>query len=322
MNYIKSILYSVVAIMCVATFTSCSDDLDSKELYAFIRGELKPINATFRNTVEGGVELVDSDFEIQITRSTQCGVVINYGVDVSLVESYNAENGTSFSTLSANAVADLSATIEAEGISVNCTLQLDHSVLNDGEEYLIPIVLKSINSEDKGISISSNAKTIYFVVTNMISNISDVIELDGDIIDRTSWSITSLGVDINIDYLLDSDPSSYWSVLMDDPDPAFLIDLGVEKNLKGLKFLPAARNGYTYNAKIVNVETSVDGGIWSTQGSSYNTFKTPGSYSEIAVDNYVVFIQPVVAKFIRITVLKTQDSHAGQACIAEFDAIE
>lgn len=117
--------------------------------------EMTTINSTF------GVD-------VEINTALENDMDINFVVDPSLVEAYNAANGTSYAAVAADKVSVETAVVAVGNKKATANVTLDMSEMSyDETKYLLPLVINSSEFED-GTEIVEDKEVVYIVAYNTI----------------------------------------------------------------------------------------------------------------------------------------------------------
>lgn len=315
----------------LGAFSSCKkDELNSKELLAFIKTDGEDVHIANLNFKRTGTVIVGDSitkFTAYLTRETSSDVMINIAADESKIASYNTANKTSYVLLPAVNYKFLTGgqlTVKSGGTRATDSLKIQltaRATLNDDNGYILPLSIKEVSSNDKGITASGNYSTVYIIVKNSISNIEDSNTLPvGTLINRSGWSVTASGSYSGnaVNRVLDGNNATAWD--SDGRMPAWVIlDMQSATAVKGFSIVPS----YEYrtdNFLTMEILSSNDRISWKSQGE-YNGTVTLASSSAINPDlKNIKFFTPVNARYFKFNITKTTDgSYAG---MAEVNAIQ
>ncbi|MFD2921424.1 BT_3987 domain-containing protein [Terrimonas rubra] len=253
--------------------------------------------------------------------NTAVQVGVNY--DASLVDSYNAANGTSYIAFPAGSftVSKDNVTIAA-GATTSATdsFRVQFSNYNSfsvGSTYLLPLTIKSGGNVDAGTN-----KHVYIRVTVSVQNIDPSnTGLTGTTISRAGWSVTTSGSypGNDVSRVLDGNNSTAWD--SDGNLPAWVqLDMGTAKTVKGFPIVPSYEYGRVDNFLQMEVLSSNDGITWTSQGTYNGTTTSSGSSPANPDIKTVKFFQPVTARYFKFSITKTTDGrYAG---MGELNAVE
>ena len=197
-------------------------------------------------------------------------VTVNFKVDLSLVGSFNEENGTNYPD-APNESYDFeqtTAVIPAGKTNSNTlALRVNPSKLTGIMAHLLPVV---IESADESISINDELRVTYYLIRGTYS-VNPYERLD-----RSNWAIVDFSTDENENsqggrapHAIDGDLNTIWATQWRDAKPRpphfITIDLGQEEVVHGL-FIRGRMAGDAPrdrgNPKELRVETSENGTDW------------------------------------------------------------
>ena len=315
----------------LGAFSSCKkDELNSKELLAFIKTNGLDIHTTelsFKRTGTVVTGDLETKFTAYLTRETSSDVMINLAVDESKVESYNKTNKTNYVLLPAVNYKFLTGnqlTIKSGNTIATDYLKIqleDREKLSGDNIYILPLSIKEITGDDKGVTTSENYRTVYIIVKCSIINIDPANTLPvGTIINRTGWVVSSSGSYSSnvINRILDGDNNTAWD--SNGEMPAWvMLDMLNPNTVKGFSFVPS----YEYttdNFIVMEVLSSNDGIGWKSHGEYIGTETLASSSASNPDLKNVNFTLPVTARYFKFNITKTTDGkYAG---MAEINAIQ
>ncbi len=255
---------------------------------------------------------------------------IEYGVeaDPSLVDEYNAENGTAYQLLPEDAYILENKGVIKKGLQTSYfklnfirTALIPESEATKFGVYLLPIRIKSLDSTplDEGKSI------IYYIV-----------DVDAAELSKTNWSIVDCNSDLNNDpdatalekeangpaSLIDGDTDTSWRSIYriaQDLPYYFTVDLGKMTSLYKLGFRAPSnpKELNWHNSKAGYVEVSVDGENWQKLADWVCASRS---------QQQVIFpVEPVLVRYVRFYITErhrktTGVANANMTAIGEFDA--
>lgn len=180
---LKNILLLIgVLFWGVVALTSCSSseeyDVDG---YSYTRAYFTKarsvIDGTVVSTPIGVVASLNANISVKATAVTTAETHVEISVDNSLIEKYNAANGTSYQPIPEGVLKfnKTSLTIKSGAMvsddTINVTLNSEQAkLLNNKSGYLAPIVISSV---DNGIRPSSDAAVTYVHLSYMEKAIND-----------------------------------------------------------------------------------------------------------------------------------------------------
>lgn len=338
MRYTKIVSFFAMTITALAVMSSCEDDVNSKDLLAYIRLHRTVANYSLSCAYQpdGTILITDATkasstkfaFEAGLTRTSVENTQLTIALDESLVEKYNKDNNTNLEFVKADAISfDSNGNIGlSAGIAtVYDTVRIDFSKLEPAKDYLLPINITSVKSRDKGIVPSLNTSAIFLKITTGIgNNISPSTDAtSGTVISRTAWSVTVSDVNVpenTAENMLDGDLATMWHGLKSTPSTV-TIDLGAEKLIKAFKVSALSGSLFSHNPKFMSVEGSNDATSWNLFGTTPQLAK-PASTSAPALENYITIVYPKVKyRYYRLKVTTHWSPTLGSG-IAELNALE
>lgn len=332
MKKINSILYIAIAMICCGVLVSCKKDgsVNSKELLAFIKadgGDPHQIRLSFNRTAVAvsGDSIVK--FAGYLTRESSKDVSLTVASDESLVAAYNSSNKTEFVLLPAanykiqgdgKLNIKAGASVSADSLILQVT---DRVKLTDDKGYILPLVIREVSSDDKGIGASANYRSIYVLISSKFNNVDPSnAGLTGTTLSRTGWVVTASGSysGNGIARVLDGKNETAWD--SDGKLPAWVqLDMTTENTVKGFPIVPS----YEYkNDNFITMEvlSSSDGKTWKSQGTYNGTATSSSSTAANPEIKMVRFISPVKARYFKFNITTTTDgSYAG---MAELNAVQ
>lgn len=322
-----------MAITALAVMPSCEDDLNSKELLAYLSAPVlkTAMTQTYSSTGEittAGIKRFD--INAHLSRPTSVHTQIKLIVDTSFVAEYNAKNKTSFKAMDPASVSFMNGgtpEMQAEEYICGDTVLVDPSKLKAQTTYLLPIAMESISSKDKGIVMSTNRNVVFITISiGILSNIDLSSDIPtGTAIDRSGWKITASDFSDEALYpatkMIDNDPATYWHGAVQTLS-TITVDMGSVQPVKALQLLSMSGAGTLYLENITKaaVETSTDGVVWDNYGDS-GSLSTPGNTTAPAVTNYIKFIYAKPCRYYKIITKANRYSYKGSG-IPELNALK
>lgn len=313
MKYINIKKFYIAFALIAWGLSACSNDEDvnTAEVKAFVNSEIYPTNQFTIDAIQTPASAILSEkikFPIKLTYPSKADIMVNMAVDYSLVNDYNANNGTSYKTLPEGAAVYTKSIIvkSDEVISTDSvTLEgIDLSKVKEGA-YLIPIKIAELISSNKGVQISTNRSVVYIKTNVIVTNVNaSVLTNTGEVYDQTGWS-ASASTEKEDKYavakLIDGDKMTAWvSALKVANESVLTIDMGKSESMSAIRLTPNyAYSGTKYAIKSVEVYTSNDAQSWHKQGISATFNKTIGS---VITPNYKIiqFYVPVSARYFQL----------------------
>lgn len=231
MKKIRTLFYMVAGVLSILGTTSCNDD----ESYDFPgdsmnRVYLKPYtggNFVIVHTPVVSASSLELDIPVYVTQNHSEDIVATLGIDNSLVDAYNAANGTSYEALPEQALLIENKTITIPAGTYNSSESVHISIneeevagLRSENGYLIPVTL--LNVQGGNATVSTNMNTSYLVAgvkvkSGLINNEASDQDTQGTLVsERTGWTAyveesDEVIIKGEISSLFDGYPSSEWS---------------------------------------------------------------------------------------------------------------
>lgn len=330
MKNIRNIIKNTLLIALLAgCFTACNsdDELNSKELFVYLRNWTnETIDVQRSYTTNGDYSIKGTDsirFMVYLSREASVDVQATLDVDSAAVSAYNLENETNYKVFPESAVINLGQEVIIPAGSMqsdSVKISFDYSKLEPGE-YLLPLGITSVQSEDKGIQASSTTGTVFYKFNISIDNINNSdVSVSGTKLDRSGWKITSDDMEnastFPVTNIIDGDADTYWEGTKNTKS-SIIVDMGQKQDLKGLsyRFKNAKYQGAPSNFQIY---TSQDGKNWSDYGSA-GTY-TYGSYYNIDKEFGINFYVPISCRYFKMQVTYSMSSTSYGAKINEINA--
>lgn len=307
MKKIRTLFYMVAGVLSILGTTSCSDD----ESYDFPgdsmnRVYLKPYtggNFVIVHTPVVSASSLELDIPVYVTQNHSEDIVATLGIDNSLVDTYNAINGTTYEALPEQALVIENQTVTIPAGSYNSSenvhISLNEEIvsqLRSENGYLIPLTLVGTN----GGAVSTNMNSSYFVVeveekTGMINDEASDSDVQGTLAsDRSGWNVyveETEGVTLSGEAasVFDGDTSTEWSATSEQPFH-IVIDMQKTQNVTAINATYMYYGYYEYFAfaQGTKMEYSQNGTDWQELGT------LPYIYGK-----NVVLYAPVPMRYIR-----------------------
>ena len=235
----------------------------------------------------------ESNLKVLLTRASDYDTDVALKADNSLVDAYNETNNTFFLPLLSEAyeISKENFTIkkgelESEEVSVKI---LDPGLLTSTDGYIIPLIAQFASNDE--VKTESNRCVLYVQVDLELNNIDHSMNLvEGDLIDKTDWIITSARNKNNAKLSNGATSDSWWEFI----SSSFIqIDMGETHLVKGVVF--SADSHYpSEKPKKMTILMSLDGVKWI----SYGTFQNDDLVGDFA-DVHVALNVPIEAKYVK-----------------------
>ncbi|MCD8287084.1 MAG: DUF1735 domain-containing protein [Clostridia bacterium] len=304
----KHIIYiAMLALFVGICLSSCS-----KEEYDFT-GD--PYNRVYMNGYNNSYTItktpvtifsnLDYENNVKCTRFASSAIKATIEIDNSLIDAYNAANGTSYDEMPSSALVIENATLTIpadETVSTetyHITLTDNESVLsslNSENGYLIPLRLASVSGGDA--LVSTNIYYDYLIVSYVEDNINhdaSKSDITGTLVSNQSgWSATTNGSVSSyydpISSMFDGIATNFCGISASE-DINLDVDMGQEYTFDGL-YMYYTYYWWTYGSfeSGMIIYTSNDSSKWTEQG-------------EITADesDFCALYSPVTARYVRVT---------------------
>lgn len=268
----KSLKYIAlgVAAMAAFTLTSCSDDehydiRGLKDNFAYFAKAGSVTDGTVLKTPVG----IMATFSCNVSGNTSLAVnkttTLTVGIDNSLVDAYNADNGTHYKQTPDGVVTfnKTNLTIPAGAMTSEDTISLSidtkaAEALNDTAGYIVPIVITNVSGDAQASSVAAvrYVHLNYMITTSLINDdATEFVGAKGDLSQMTCIAATDLDPEA-FSGLAGGGWRARWPFTGNDTSASFVIDMGGTHNLAGFYI-----NSYVLrNAK---VSISTDNQTWT-----------------------------------------------------------
>lgn len=310
----------MMLLFCGILISCKKDEINSKELLAYIRTSEGLNNAQLSLIITPTFTIGDSVIKIPafLTRETSVDVDFNIQANASLVEAYNKANQKNYMLLPAenyklnnNALKiKANASISSDSLKIQV---INTRKLTNKDGYILPVTISEIQSNDKGVTISSNYRTFYLIINSKEENIDPSnLALTGANLDRTGWTVTSSGNSSTnvVDRILDGNNSTIWN--SSGTLPAWIVlDMKASKTINGFAIVPNYTSR-TQNFLTMEVLSSTDGVNWKSQGTYNGTTTLSTSSATNPEIKTARFYSPVTAQYFKFNITRsTQGSLTG-----------
>lgn len=336
MKNMKSILCILSCTFILIAVTACNND----EVYDFPgdsmnRAYVKPFTGDgfiFMHTPVKSFSLLDFKMPVYVTRISSEDVKVSLVVDNSLVETYNAVNGTEYEAIPDNALMleNTTVTIPAGNYHSSDSIHVlaNENMISDlrsEKGYLIPV--KIVNVEGGGVVSSTNLDCTYlFVNSDIKDGMIDETAVDNDVTgtlvaDRTGWNAylaNENGVDVTgeIANMFDGENATEWALSSSTPFQ-FVIDMRQVYDVTAIysRYLYYGRIEYPTFSEGFEIEASQSGSDWENIGT------VPSSVGGYFGTKNIILYAAVPMRYIRVTVpvISSYSGDKASANIGEFN---
>ncbi|MCC8036154.1 MAG: discoidin domain-containing protein [Rikenellaceae bacterium] len=301
----KNILkYAGIFFAAAAVTTACQGfedytvtiDAPAKKL-AYVNPSETIYSTTIIHTPIGSpYDELDVKIPVQANTTDHERTVANFSVDNSLIEAYNAENGTAYAALPdgymkyenmSNLVIPDGSVLSTD--SLRFYLEGDVSNLTEEGGYMVALSLGT----SSGLPVSSVYNVIYILIDTEFTLIREnpsSSDITGTLVsDRSGWSFDG---DVT---MFDGSTTTYTSAFASDSDN--VIDLGAGYSINAFRFYPRYSNfGTSFRPTSYTLHYSTDNSTWNDIGTATTThILVSSSYQTI------VLYGTVTGRYIKIT---------------------
>lgn len=224
------------------------------------------------------------------TNYEQGDIVADIAADITLVDSFNIENGTSYLPLPTAAYSfDKTSVTIANGSRISDQIQvtIQPNSVNFANEYLLPVTIKSA-TEGK-IPVSEEFKTVYYIIKGNVKTTPSV-EKWTVLASSSVWQPV-----FPVENVWDNDRNSYWHTALTGMPQWFAIDMNDYTLIEGFTWVNR-QDGAAALPKHVKFETSMNGTNWT---EVLDVAELPNK-KEIQI---LELPHKVVAVYFRVTIL-------------------
>lgn len=313
MNKMKNIRFFLLAAISFLGLSCADDSLNSSELFVYMRNWSSGISVEKTYSDDGSMIIKgvsEIKFPLYLTREASVDVYASVAYDEAQVNSYNQKHGTSLKPFPAAALSVGSNLLIQAGLlqsADSVSVKLDYSNIESGD-YLIPLSIQGVTSDDEGIRASVTAGTVFYPLSIEVNNIKarDLEVASGTKIDRTDWGISCSIDPSHVTNLIDGDLESAWQGFRSSTAP-IEVDMGKTHTLKSLSFYFKYKT-YSYAPQSFTVYTSEDGEAWVKQGVTGNyPFSNTINDKEYGINFFI----PVSCRYFRVTANRAIGSYYG-----------
>lgn len=325
--------------LCAISFSSCSDD----ESYDFPGNSGKVyVRMQSSNLVNSVANVLDMkvsktkfgifgggtvSFPVRSTVPVKSETSVTLGIDNSLIDVYNAKNGTECKALDASIFTLSEQNLVIGNGQMRSEKELEIAIepakINSLElgDYLVPVRLMDVTG---AMEVSAEWSVIYLHV----SVVDDPYGIP--MADRSDWEVVDFssqevnGENAPASNALDGNYGSFWHTewYYNAPNPPhhITIDMGAVKRMAGFQYV--TRNGGRGCPAELVVEISTDNVTWNEVGNYGQSDLVFGSNAECKK----FFDDLKDARYFRLTINKAGEEYWGSiyyshyACLAEINA--
>lgn len=258
-------------------------------------------------------------FGVSVTRPMSGTTTVTAVIDNSLVEVFNAKNGTEYKTSSVAVLQKISVNIgDGEYVSSDSIEVIipenKYSGLAEEGVYLVPVRLESASRGKVSVT-----KNIAYVMVNLEERLVRKDAGSGDIkgsklSNRSVWTATTTdsSVDVNAMTRVFDGNADTGAQFFNEANPTFIVDMHATNNVSALYFKNSSSSRLTYNFNGIGVELSVDGNTWMNAG-----FAAP--VVEYGNNQYIIFYGAVPVRYIKLSLQWTNGSSSRYRLFNELD---
>lgn len=318
----KNITLAVFLFMVPGVLVSCSDDaiydFEGNSGFVFLSTPtsttVKSLPNTFyvkvKKTVIGLISEENVKFPVRSTIPVSKNVEVTLEVQNNRVADYNKTHGTSYDIMPEDILVLKNKNVQIQRgsylsqDSVEISFHKEKGTELEAKNYMIPIVIKSVNGD---LKVSDNKNVIYLLVSvsedlDYIWDDASSANMQGQLVtDHTSWKVSTTAAlkTQNGDFskLFDGNDYTIWNMTSSSDIP-LLFDLGKEYDVTGIY------NSY-YNSGIITsnqiISVSSDNINWTAIGAPARTMSK------------IIFYKAVKLRYIKWTVPTTTNWRGTEA---------
>ncbi len=300
------IAIAISVILGVSVFNSCSDPYP--EIIELEKFMYLSLSGAADNPVIKNVELDENaTFPLSVSYSgttnyNQGEIIVQVGVDNSLVTAYNSEHNTSYLALPAEAVTLDKTTltiVDGTRVSDQLNVTIKTNMANFVNDYLLPITIQSA-TEGK-IPVNEEFKTVYYVIKGDVE--MEPMEEKWEVLDASSvWQ-----ADFPVEKTWDGNRNSYWHTDLSGLPQWFSVNMNGYKLVEGFTWIN--RQDGDALPKHVVFEISMDGKNWT---EVLEIPELPNSKTMQVLE----LPEKVIARYFKVTI-KSNWTNAPYTYVAE-----
>lgn len=302
----KNILkYGAVLFAVLQIFISCEEtenymtEVQAPNKLVYVNQNSNTYNTIITHTPIGTLYEFDVKFPVMANTLVHEATITNLAVDNSLIEAYNAENGTNYAALpdgymkfeNITGLVIPSSSVTSSD-SVRLYLDGDLSVLTEKEGYMVPLRLTSTS----GLAVSVEHDILHVFIKTVYSSMKinpSAEDITGTLVaDRSGWSIVG-----STDGSSMFDNGTYTSYNGFTQNNAHVIDLGEKYSISSLRFFSKYANyGSYYSPSKYVIRYSTDGITFDDMGTATSEYiYNLGGYQNI------ILYAPLTAQYLEVT---------------------
>lgn len=327
----------------VLGFSACQDDeYNSENLVLYLKNVTgAAVEASYERVVYVGDSYkmegepkIEHKYQVCASRNLVADAQVTVSVNPEAVKDYNEKNQTEYLLMpeSAYTLSSYELTLQAncmqsaEGIlSVSDLSKLDLS-----KDYILPITITSISSDDKGLQISVNRNTVFVLFNFSVSYFDPSAEtVEGEIMNRSAWEVSDNNhfQEYTADQAFDGDlKTAYINGGVNPNDflnAAITLDMKQKEEIAGFRIYPNnTLFGSDVNGKVMRFEISLDGQIWKELGVSAEIALNNWWNFDSPVYTYAKLLKPQIARYVRFSWVDAYNPARIFISVGEIDIIK
>lgn len=318
------------------------DEYNSENLVLYLRNVTgNPVEASYERVVYvgdsyemEGESAIEHKFQVCASRNLLADAHVTVSVNPEALNDYNEKNQTAYQLMpeSSYTFSPSNLTLQANQMqSAEGTLLVsDLSKLDLSKDYMLPITITSISSDDKGLQVSINRNTIYVVFNFSLSYFDPNAEIvDGEIMSREGWELSASNhfqtytVEQAFDGNLQTAYINNGASPNDFLNARITVDMKQEEKIAGFRIYPNnTLFGADVNGKVMRFEISQDGQAWTDLGVSGEITLNTWWNFESPVYTYAKLIKPQTARYVRFSWVETYNPAQIFISVGEIDIIK
>lgn len=327
---IKHYILASLAIASAMSITSCNDNDD----YDVVGNPNNLVFTDDYSTTSSVVQIpgatiagLDIKIPAKCNKMATSDIKVTFVIDNSLIDAYNAENGTEYLPVPENALVLTNQTVtipagqykSVDAFGIALTDNADALATIDNEKgYLIPVRIDATQGAQKASSVKSESYIVINVTHTVIDPDATTGNRQGSLVqDRSEWTVTpATGTTAsgNLSLWFDGNNRNHSAIESDGDFAVAIVDLGKEYSFDGIfaNYYYVYWGNYGYEEGCFNntkLYISSDKSEWTSVG----VVESDG-YSNAS---FVGFYGMVTARYIKIEQPATEDWYGNSS--ASFD---